>query len=64
MVEPAPITQPLDEYLTAVVETLHTAVNQGYKHATDNPALTEKAAQDCAEILDVIMAGNVEEWVQ
>lgn len=58
----APDTEQLDEHLLAVVRALHGAVKQGVSHA-DDPKVVDKAIADCKEILDVIMAGNVKEWL-
>ena len=63
MVEPTQIAEPLDDFLREVVQTLHTAVNQGMQHATEDPSSADKAIQDCEEMLDIIMAGNVQEWI-
>jgi hypothetical protein len=62
MPDPVPITEPLDEHLLEVVRALHGAVKQGVSH-TDDPKVVDKAIADCKEILDVIMAGNVNEWL-
>ena len=59
---PVPIAEPLDEHLLEVVRALHGAVKQGVSH-TDDPKIVDKAITDCKEILDVIMAGNVPEWL-
>lgn len=60
---PTPISQPLDDYLREVVQTLHTAVNQGMRRAADDPQAARPQVADCEEILRVIMAGNVAEWL-
>ncbi len=62
MPDPVPIVEPLDEHLLEVVRALHGAVKQGVSH-TDDPKIVDKAIADCKEILDVIMAGNVKEWL-
>ena len=62
MPDPVPIAEPLDEHLLEVVRALHGAVKQGVSH-TDDPKVVDKAIADCKEILDVIMAGNVKEWL-
>ena len=62
MPDPAPITETLDEHLLEVVRALHGAVKQGVSH-TDDPKIVDKAIADCKELLDVIMAGNVKEWL-
>lgn len=64
MTQPTPISEPLDDYLQAVVVTLHSAVNQGYKNMADDPGTTQKVLKDCEEILDVILKGDVQEWLQ
>ncbi len=62
MPQPAPNIETLDEHLLEVVRALHGAVKQGVSH-TDDPKVVDKAIADCKEILDVIMAGNVKEWL-
>jgi hypothetical protein len=55
-------TEKLDEHLLEVVRALHGAVKQGVSHSKD-PTVMDNAIRDCKEILDVIMAGNVSEWL-
>lgn len=62
-IQPTTVAAPLDEYLMQVVQTLQTAVNQGMRRAADDPQGAAKPIEDCEEILDIIMAGNVKEWV-
>ena len=62
MPQVAPNTDKIDEHLLAVVRALHGAVKQGVSHSND-PKIMEQAIKDCKEILDVIMAGNVKEWL-
>ncbi len=62
-IEPAAVTDPLDAYLREVVVTLHAAVNKGYRSVRDNPEETKKVIQDCEEMLEVIMEGDVKQWV-
>jgi hypothetical protein len=61
---PQPIShiEQLDEHLVEVVRALHGAVKQGVSHA-DDAKIADKAIEDCKEILDVIMAGSVKEWL-
>lgn len=59
----APHTVELDEHLKEVVQALHSAVNYGLPHA-DDPKIVDKAIADCKEILDVVMEGKVEEWIE
>ncbi len=54
--------EKLDEHLLEVVRALHGAVKQGVSHFKD-PTVMDNAIGDCKEILDVIMAGNVSEWL-
>jgi hypothetical protein len=55
-------SEKLDEHLLEVVRALHGAVKQGVSHSND-PKFVDNAIADCKEILDVIMAGNVSEWL-
>lgn len=60
----APHTEELDAHLKDVVTALHGAVNWAMPHVKDDPKIVDKAIQDCKEILDVVMEGNVSEWVK
>ena len=62
-IETTPITEPLDAFLRQVIQTIHTAVNQGIRAAQDDPATADKAIADCEEIISIIMAGKVDEWI-
>jgi hypothetical protein len=62
MPQTAPNTDKMDEHLLEVVRALHGAVKQGVSHANDTKVM-DQAIKDCKEILDVIMAGNVKEWL-
>lgn len=62
MPQAAPNTANLDEHLLEVVRALHGAVKQGLSHSDDRKVMDD-AIRDCKEILDVIMAGNVSEWL-
>jgi hypothetical protein len=62
MPQPAHYIEKLDEHLLEVVRALHGAVKQGVSHSND-PTVMDNAIGDCKEILDVIMAGNVSEWL-
>lgn len=55
-------TVELDEHLMEVVRALHGAVKQGVSHK-DDTKIMDKAIGDCKEILDVIMKGEVKEWL-
>jgi hypothetical protein len=60
---PTTIAAPLDDYLREVVQTLQTAVTQGMRRAADDPHAATPQITDCQEILGVIMAGDVQEWL-
>jgi hypothetical protein len=62
-IEPTPIAVPLDDYLMQVVQTLHTAVNQGMRRLADNPQGATQQIKDAEEMIDIIMAGDVKEWL-
>jgi hypothetical protein len=62
MTEPVTNSQALDEHLLEVVRALQAAVKQGVSHAKE-PAVMDHAIKDCKEILDVILTGDVKEWL-
>lgn len=62
MPQPTANTEKLDNHLLEVVRALHGAVKRGVSHR-DDPKVVDQAIEDCEEILDVIMAGRVEEWL-
>jgi hypothetical protein len=61
---PTPLAAPLDDYLREVVQTLHTAVAQGMRRAAEQPAAARPQIADCEDILRVIMAGDVQQWLE
>ncbi len=63
MFDATPIREPLDEFLREVVRALHAAVNRGIQGLRSDPAETDKTLADCKELLDVVMAGHVSEWI-
>jgi hypothetical protein len=56
-------TRALDEHLKEMVLALHAAVNRAIPHINDDPALVDQALRDCEEILEVVLDGNVAEWL-
>jgi hypothetical protein len=62
-ITPTPIAAPLDDYLREVVQTLHSAVSQGMRRAADDPHAASPQIADCEEIIGVIMAGDVKDWL-
>jgi hypothetical protein len=61
--EPTPIREPLDAFLWQVVQTLHSAVNQGIQALETSEPEVDRRLQDCEEILDLVMRGQVQEWI-
>jgi hypothetical protein len=59
----APNTVELDDHLKDVVQALHGAINWAMPHMND-PKIVDKAIEDCKEILDVVIEGNVSEWLK
>ena len=55
-------TAQLDEHLMEVVHALHGAVKQGISHK-DDTSVMDKAIRDCKEILDEVMKGDVQHWL-
>ena len=39
------------------------AVAAGLPHLKDDPQVVDQSIADCKEILDVVMEGNVKEWL-
>ncbi len=62
MVQPAPNTEALDNYLKDIVQTLHRAVNNAMRQTDSDPQAVDRAIQDCKELLDHVMEGKVETW--
>jgi hypothetical protein len=58
-----PLAAPLDNYLREIVQTLQTAVNQGIRRVSDDPGAATQQIADCEEILQVIMSGDVNQWL-
>ena len=54
--------EKLDEHLKGVVQALHGAVSWAMSHQKE-PDLIDKAIHDCEEILEDVMQGEVDEWV-
>ena len=62
MPQPVPNIDKMDEHLLEVVQALHGAVKRGIPNVKD-PKIADEAIHDCKEILDVIMEGKVQEWL-
>ena len=59
----APNTQALDACMEEMVRALHATVNRAMKHVNDDPKLVDQAVRDCTELLEVVLEGNVSEWL-
>jgi chloramphenicol 3-O-phosphotransferase len=62
-IAPTRLAAPLDNYLREVVQTLQAAVTQGMRRAAEDPTAARPQLADCEDILRVIMAGDVNEWI-
>jgi hypothetical protein len=58
-----PLAAPLDDYLREVVTTLRQATDQGMRKVHQAPVDAAHDIEECRSILQVIMTGNVADWV-
>ena len=56
-------TEALDEHMKDVILAVKRAVSSAIPHIKDDPKIVDKAIEDCKEILDLVMEGNVSEWL-
>ena len=64
MVQAAPNTSVLDDYLKDIIRGVYAACATASPHLQDpDPKVADEAIKDSEELLDVIMAGKVDEWV-
>jgi phage shock protein A len=61
--QPAPNTEALDQQFKEFIQALKSAVSSAMPHLKDDPKIVDQAIADCKEILDVVMEGNVKEWL-
>ncbi|MGZ8467521.1 MAG: hypothetical protein ACXWXT_18405 [Candidatus Binatia bacterium] len=61
--QPAPNTQAMDDHLKDMIQALQRAVGSAIPHIKDDPKAVDQAIEDCKEILDVVLEGNVKEWL-
>lgn len=61
--EPIPFTHALDDFLRDIVRALHKAVDRGVAAVKNDPPEADRALADCKEMIDTVMAGQVQEWV-
>ena len=63
MVDVAPNTYKLDEYLKDMIQAVYSACTTATAHLKDDEQTVDKALDDCEEVLNMVMEGHVEEWV-
>jgi len=62
--EPAANTEALDQQFKEFIQALKKAVGSAIPHIKDSDQKpVDNAIADCKEILDVVMEGNVKEWL-
>jgi hypothetical protein len=61
--QPAPNTDALDQQFKDFIQAIKQAVGTGIPHLKDDPKIVDQSIADCKEILDVVMEGNVKEWL-
>ncbi|HEX7229891.1 MAG TPA: hypothetical protein VF452_05820 [Candidatus Binatia bacterium] len=61
--EPAQNTEALDQQFKEFIQGIKKAVAAGMPHLKDDPKVVDQSVADCKEILDVVMEGNVKEWL-
>ena len=61
--QPAPNTEALDQQFKEFIQALQKAVSTAMPHLKDDPKIVDQAITDCKELLDVVLEGNVTEWV-
>ena len=59
----APNTDALDQQFKEFIQAIKKAVGTGIPHLKDDPKIVDQAITDCKEILDVVMEGDVKEWL-
>jgi hypothetical protein len=64
MVDAVPHTYKLDEYLKDMIQAVYSATSVGVSHVKDDPAAVDRAIADCEEVLNTVMAGKVDEWLE
>lgn len=63
MVDAAPNTYKLDEYLKDIIQAIYSACSTATAHMNENEKTVDKALNDCEEVLGMVMEGHVDEWV-
>ncbi len=64
MVEAAPKAGAIDEYLKDMIQAVYAACAIAMPHTQDaDPTVVDKAIEDSKELLGVVMAGKVDDWL-
>ena len=64
MVEAAPNTEKLDEFMKDIVQAVEAGCTTAMPHLKDaDPKAVDQVIQNCEELLGLVMAGHVDEWV-
>jgi len=63
MVDAAPNTYKLDEYLKDMIQAVYSACSTATAQMKDDEKTVDKALGDCEEVLGMVMEGHVDEWV-
>ena len=58
-----PLAAPLDDYLREVVVNLRQATDRGIRNVRERPDEATQTIHVCEDIIQVIMAGDVQNWV-
>ncbi len=61
--EAAANTEALDQQFKEFIQGIKKAVGAGIPHLKDDPKIVDQAIADCKEILDVVMEGDVKQWL-
>lgn len=61
--EPVPFAHALDEFLHDIVRALHAAIARGVAGLKSDPAETDRALAVSQEMIDLVMEGQVQEWI-
>lgn len=64
MAERVPTAAALDECLKDMIQAVYGACNSANSHLQDaDQRVVDQAIEDCEEVLGMIMAGKVDDWL-
>jgi hypothetical protein len=61
--EPAQNTDALEQQFLEFIQAIKKAVGTGIPHLKDDAKIVDQSIADCKEILDVVMEGDVKQWL-